>query len=314
MKPKVSIIMPVYNAEKTLKRAIDSILSQTFTSWELIMIDDGSTDNSSDICEEYAERDNRIKVIHRVNGGVASARQEGLDLSSGEYVIHADSDDWMKDNALNCLYSTAISEDADVVICDYYLDNNASLIYVKQEPTSKSDNKQLLKDFSQKLIGSLWNKLIRRDIIVKYNIRFVDGVNYSEDLLFCYQLFVNPIRFVYLPKAFYHYVMQESSITHIYSRKNIETRLKAYNHLKMTLDCQFFHENIQAFMFYIIIDAIRSKQFHSNEILQMYKECSLKVSLKHSRGIRKKLVSIMLSLGWADYAIQLFNYRKNQYC
>lgn len=302
MKPKISVVMPVYNAGKTLKRAIDSIIAQTLTSWELILIDDGSTDDSGRICDDYALNDIRIRVLHKTNGGVAAARQDGLDVSLGDYIIHADSDDWMEVDALNCLYTSAISEDADVVICDYYLDNNTSLSYVKQEPTSLNDNKLLIKDFSRKLIGSLWNKLIRKDFIDKHNVGFIEGINYSEDLLFCYQLFVNPVKLVYLPHAFYHYVMHESSITHNYSRKIINTRLRAHNHLKTILKDRCYQENLQAFMFYVIIDAIRSKQYDGNEILQMYKECSFKVCLKHSRGMRKKLVSILLSMGCADYA------------
>ena len=95
--PKVSIIVPVYKAEKYLNRCVDSILAQTFTDFELLLIDDGSPDRSGEICDEYAKKDSRIRVIHKENGGVSSARQRGLDESIGEYTIHADPDDWVEE-------------------------------------------------------------------------------------------------------------------------------------------------------------------------------------------------------------------------
>ena len=118
--PKVSIIVPVYKAEAYLHRCVDSILAQTFTDFELLLIDDGSPDRSGEICDEYAQKDSRIRVIHKENGGVSSARQRGLDEAVGEYTIHVDSDDWVEPNMLEELYKKAKQDDADIVICDYF--------------------------------------------------------------------------------------------------------------------------------------------------------------------------------------------------
>lgn len=106
--PKISIIVPVYKAETYLHRCVDSILAQTFTDWELILVDDGSPDQSGKICDEYAKKDQRVKVIHKENGGVSSARQRGLDESVGEYTIHADPDDWVEPEMLDELYNPQI--------------------------------------------------------------------------------------------------------------------------------------------------------------------------------------------------------------
>lgn len=118
--PKISIIVPVYKAEKYLNRCVDSILAQTFTDFELLLIDDGSPDKSGEICDEYARKDSRVRVIHKENGGVSSARQRGLDESIGEYTIHADPDDWVEPTMLEELYNKANKEDADMVICDFF--------------------------------------------------------------------------------------------------------------------------------------------------------------------------------------------------
>ena len=130
--PKVSIIVPVYKAEKYLNRCIDSILAQTFTDFELLLIDDGSPDRSGEICDEYAKKDSRIRVIHKENGGVSSARQRGLDESVGEYTMHADPDDWVEPEMLDELYKKAKEEDADMVICDFFYEYKTGSFICKQ--------------------------------------------------------------------------------------------------------------------------------------------------------------------------------------
>lgn len=299
--------MPVYNAENTLRSAIDSIIAQTLNNWELILIDDGSYDNTASICDNYCVTDDRIRVIHKKNSGVAAARQDGLELSQGEYIIHADSDDWMEPQTLLELYTVAQQEMADVVLCDYYIVNGDFKTYVKQKPTQISNNDRIIKDFTRNLLGSLWNKLVRRECILKYNVHFVPEINYSEDLLFCYQLFVNPVKAAYLEKAYYHYVMQETSITHNISRKNIDTRLKAYEQMKIILGKPCFSEDLQAFKFDIVIDAIKSGLYNVKEIANMYADCKLSIGLKFGVGKKQKIFALLMSLGQTNRAVKLFN-------
>ena len=123
----VSIIVPIYNSERYLHRCIDSLLLQSYEDIEFILVDDGSRDNSGTICDDYSVKDDRIKVIHQSNQGVSVARQTGLDHSSGEYIIHVDSDDWIEPTAIESLYEKAQKDDADMVISDYWIecDNNA---------------------------------------------------------------------------------------------------------------------------------------------------------------------------------------------
>ena len=119
----VSIIMAAYNAQDSISRAIESFQKQTLTDWELIIIDDGSTDKTSKILDDFAAEDSRIKVIHTVNRGVAAARQTGIEHSSGVFTIHADADDWVENNMLERMYSHAIENNSDMTVADYYVNH-----------------------------------------------------------------------------------------------------------------------------------------------------------------------------------------------
>ena len=121
--PLISVIVPVYNTEKYLPRCIDSILAQTFTDFELLLIDDGSTDKSGTICDEYAKKDKRIRVFHKENGGVSTARQLGIDKAIGIYSIHTDGDDWIEKDMLKDMYDKIIEKNADILIADFFINN-----------------------------------------------------------------------------------------------------------------------------------------------------------------------------------------------
>ncbi len=203
--PKISVIVPVYNAEKYLRRCIDSILAQTFTDFELLLIDDGSKDKSGEICDEYARKDNRVKVFHKENGGVSSARQCGLDNTTGSYVIHADPDDWCDKDMLELMYANAVSQKADMVICDYWMSLKNREIYIYQNPQKLEARNVQNKIFRQELFGSCWNKLINIEIIRKYGIHFPQNINLWEDAFFHCSLLMYNIKISYLNKAFYHY-------------------------------------------------------------------------------------------------------------
>lgn len=208
--PKISVIVPIYKAEKYLRKCVDSILNQTFSDFELILVDDGSPDQSGQICDEYAGKDKRINVIHKKNDGVSSARQSGLDASSGDYVIHADPDDWVEPQMLKELYAKAIDTNADLVYCDFYQDYaNGVSKYVCQRLTSPLTSESMLIALLEGHIhGSCWNKLIKREKILKYKLRFIPQINICEDRQFCLELLLNgDIAISYQNKAYYHYCL-----------------------------------------------------------------------------------------------------------
>lgn len=217
--PEISVIVPIYNVEKYIRRCIDSILVQTFPKFELLLIDDGSNDKSGDICDEYAQRDNRIRVFHRENGGVASARQLGVNEARGNYSIHVDGDDWIETSMLEEMLNAIRQNDSDILISDYFVDSHVTS-YRKQNICDPSP-KEVLKGILQgKLLGGLCNKLMRHNLYKKYDIKFIAGFNYCEDVLVLTQLLQKNVEVSFLPKAFYHYDFHNmSSITRKYTEE-----------------------------------------------------------------------------------------------
>ena len=206
--PKVTAIMAVYNAEPYLRRCLDSIQAQTLKDFDVILVDDGSTDSSLAIAEEYAKQDCRFRVYHKENGGVSSARQFGIERlaeKGGKYSIHVDPDDWVEPQMLERLYRKAEETGADMVICDYYQELQNRQLLHRQDPKSE-DPRQVLDALFQRLHGSLWNKLVRTACYEEAGIKFPEGLNYCEDFYVNVCLLLRGVRrVVYLPEAFYHY-------------------------------------------------------------------------------------------------------------
>lgn len=166
--PAISIIIPVYNAEKYLRRCIESVLSQSFTDFELILVDDGSKDSSPQICDEYVAKDDRVRVIHKENGGVSAARNDGLDIAKGEYVTFIDSDDWVKKEYLQGFYD---KHSFDFVIGSFVNEPSGKIRKINE--CIFIGNK--LKDYIKKSYlsnGYPWGKLYNNKIIKNNNIRF----------------------------------------------------------------------------------------------------------------------------------------------
>lgn len=203
--PLVSIIVPVYNAEEYLCRCLESIISQTYQNIEIILVDDGSKDASGQICDEYAEKDARIRVIHKENGGVAIARQTGLNVAQGKYVIHADSDDWVEPNWIEELLKSALKEKVDIVICDYYNEYQSGSINVSSKPTSLKKEDILSDLLYGSIWGALWNKLIRKDCFERYCVSFIPEMNLQEDLYVICKLIYSGASSFYISIPLYHY-------------------------------------------------------------------------------------------------------------
>ena len=236
--PAISVIVPIYNAEKTLRKCVDSLLAQTFKDFEVLLIDDGSPDQCGAICDEYAKQDSRVRVIHQENQGVSAARQCGMDNAQGEYTIHADPDDWVEPEMLEELYKKAKEDDADMVICDFYINTYKGQTYLKQQPSSL-DRKIVLKELFTHLHGSCCNKLIKLESFKRSGARFPDGISFCEDLYVNAAMLLSEIRVSYLNKAFYHYVKNRlDSLSRRYDenseRQNVALRDVFVNLMKDT--------------------------------------------------------------------------------
>ncbi len=204
--PAISIIVPIYNMERLMRKCIDTILSQTFTDFECLLIDDGSTDKSPAICDEYAQMDSRIIVFHKPNGGLSDARNYGIEHAQGEYSIFADPDDWVDAEGLDQLYEKAKESKADLTICDAYYNDFYQQKYSKQQPTSLN-HMDLIQDLlTGKISGYTWNKLIRTELYELYRINYPYGIYGCEDQYTICKLLKNNIHIEYVPIAFYHYM------------------------------------------------------------------------------------------------------------
>ncbi|MDE6301588.1 MAG: glycosyltransferase [Muribaculaceae bacterium] len=232
--PAISVNVPIYNPGAYLRECLDSLASQNLKNIEFILVDDGSTDGSGKICDEYAAKDSRFKVIHKPNGGVASARQAALDASSGEYVIICDSDDWVEPEMYETLYTIAKETDADIVECGYFRhldDDKVSLIscnYAEYEGLIVMD------DYILRTSPASWNKLIRRALFTKNKIAYVQGINMGEDKLILYKILKKTTRIVRVPKCLYHYrrIRNNNSYTNHLKPEYIFQMADTYNWIK----------------------------------------------------------------------------------
>ncbi|MFQ6793630.1 MAG: glycosyltransferase family 2 protein [Thomasclavelia sp.] len=230
---KVSIIVPVYNVEKFLGKCLESIITQTYQNIEIVVINDGSTDNSLAICQEYEKKDSRIYLINSMNEGVSSARNKGIKKATGKYLAFVDSDDYIEKNMIETLVKRQKETNAELVICDLFFENiygncitqknNFNINYVLLKDTAIS-----VLSIKKGFYGFLVNKLFIRDIIIKNSIMLNPKIRFREDLLFCIE-YIRYINFSsYVKNKFYHYVNHENATT---SEKNITNAKKIENRI-----------------------------------------------------------------------------------
>lgn len=210
---KISIIVPVYKVEQYLSRCIDSILNQTFQDFELILVDDGSPDNCGEICNKYALKDNRIKVIHKENGGLSDARNVGLDIATGEYISFVDSDDVVHPQMYTRLYDLIQRTGAEIAQCEYVrFDKEIEFQSLSEDAEeiicTNVEALDLLIE-SNRFVPPVWNKLYKRELFS--NIRFPKG-KIHEDEYTTYKLFYEANKIAYLNLPMYYYFINDSGI------------------------------------------------------------------------------------------------------
>ncbi|MBR4631854.1 MAG: glycosyltransferase [Elusimicrobia bacterium] len=245
--PKVSIIVPVYNVEKYLPQCLDSILKQTFTDFECICVNDGSPDNSLAILQEYAKKDDRIKIISQENKGLAGARNTGFKYVQSPYVAFVDSDDWIEKNYLQILYETIEKTNSEIVICnyeEYYEDENKFVpnILPQERKISNNDNlaSKISKGYAQ---PTVWTKIIKMKLLKENDIHFFEGFN-NEDSPFTSLVFLLSGKIAYVDNILYFYRIRNNSIM---SKKHKVFRDKVFNFMNLIeniIDRQMFNDDI----------------------------------------------------------------------
>lgn len=212
-----SIIVPAYNAEKYLQECVESVLSQSLKDFELILVDDGSKDDTPKICDEYARKDTRVRVIHKQNGGSSSARNVGIDASAGEYIMFLDSDDYWDDkNALRNIKENISKKEADIYMMGFkkffQKENKLTDEHWDVDEIDRADEQEdKLKCIMQNnmFIASAWNKIIRRMFLIRNEIKFVVGQN-AEDIEWCAKLLLTTNKIIALDLNFYIYRKQNN--------------------------------------------------------------------------------------------------------
>lgn len=228
----VSIIIPIYNVELYLRDCIESVIRQTYKNLEIILINDGSPDNSGSICEEYAKRDARIKVVHKNNGGLSDARNVGLDIAHGAYISFIDSDDVINEDFIHILLSMLLQSEASISMCDY-------AEFSTNTPKIDSISKNVFELYTgEYMLNNLYNKSwIPRNVIAcnkLYKRSVWDGLRYSvgvlhEDEYIIHELYDKVQSVIYCPATLYYYRQRESSITKEISPKRIQDILAIFD-------------------------------------------------------------------------------------
>lgn len=225
---KISVIVPVYNAASTLEGCVSSILAQTFTDFELMLINDGSKDNSAELCKKLSASDNRIIYIEKENGGAASVRNLGIDRAKGDYLCFVDSDDYIDSDMLEFMYNKAIEHNADIVQCGYIMENDgvSSRISVSDGVLDGEEiNSRIVEIKSKNLIDSPCNKLYRKSFVVDSGVRMPENEAF-EDTDFNLRLLSFKPKMVLSERCFYHYVLHMGSTTRHYNPDKLKIMKK----------------------------------------------------------------------------------------
>lgn len=275
----VSIIVPIYNSEKTIKKCLDSILNQTYKNIEVICVNDGSTDNSLEVLNEYLKKDNRIKIITKENGGVSSARNIGIENANGDYISFADSDDWLELNMIEELVNTIINKEVDVVRCNYYIDQNKKNPSFDIEMNNKKIKDEKIIKCIEKIIKNEINAyvhclIVKKELALKTNL-FDEEIVLMEDTLFYIDLFSKCQSIYFLDKNLYHYCTnfnsctknKENFVRNIYNIVLVNKKMKKLC-LKNNISIKKINEKIDKAHSIIIINAIATLlQVHDKNFL-----------------------------------------------
>lgn len=298
---KISVIVPIYKSEKYLRRCVDSILNQTYTDLEVILVNDGSPDSCPQICEAYRREDSRVIVLNQKNAGVSAARNTGLDRASGEYITFVDSDDYIEPYMYSKMVRVIKQYDCDIVMCDCVKEfSNYSESYTHNIRSGFYDKSHLVKEYYPHLLImdnmeypatiSNWLLLFRNNKSFS-NIRYIEGVRYSEDWLFGACLLKQASSFYYMKNQnFYHYFMNDQSATHKYvDDKWHDYEILYFKMMEYFKDTDYdFSEQLNKVLLFLIYNAV-------GEILSTQKLNSVEKVKKAKKILSEEYVREMFS-------------------
>lgn len=310
---KISIIVPIYNSSMYLDRCLKSIINQTYSNIEILLIDDGSTDNSLEICNQFAIKDKRIKVFHKENNGVSAARNDGIEYSTGDYIAFIDSDDYLELDMYDRMMKINDKFDCDIVMCDCYKESSFNKeIFSHNIRSGHYDRSMLIKEYFPTLLmtnsvdypATISNCvcLFKKDVIIKNNIRYEVGIRFSEDLLFGSKYMYYANSFYYMKhECLYHYVMNQNSVTHTYYKNKWENMKKLF----LAIDDFFrnvndydFQRQIDLCLLYIVYHCIGNIKNSSEENEKKKKDILDILNDYYVRDMFKRIKIKSLEVDW----------------
>lgn len=304
----ISIIIPVYNVKFYLKECLNSIINQSYKNLEIILVDDGSTDGSEKICDEYAAKDKRIVVIHKENGGVSDARNKGLDICTGDYISFVDSDDWLELDAYERILNVAKKTKADIVVCGYILEFKNGKINYSLDNKMIRENLKILDElfYDKNFPNAVWGKLYKKEIF--RNLKFPSGKIY-EDMLIKYDILKETDKIVILDNLLYHYRQRESSIMNI-KRKTFNERIIAceiiLNKIKKENSSLVLQAYSQLYKHYIYVIEDVYKNYGGDDKYKIIKELRKFIKSEIINICCNKTITIKAKIG---YILCAFNFK-----
>jgi len=235
--PKISVIIPIYNVDSYIAKCLESVINQSYKNLEIIIINDGSTDKTKDICEHYANTDNRIVLVNQNNQGISMARNKGLDMAAGEYIGFVDGDDWIDRDMYELLYKNLCKYDSDISMCKFvFINENGDLLYQRYDLQERSviylENQEKMSNFIESEKNYLWNKLYKKDLF--NHIRFPKNKLFEDVFISC-KLIDKANRIVISSEHKYYYLRRNNSITtqtfNVQSLDIIEGYIERYNYV-----------------------------------------------------------------------------------
>lgn len=307
MKDTISVIIPIYKVEKYLERCIQSVINQTYTNLQIILVDDGSPDSCGKICDDYAKKDSRIEVIHKTNGGISDARNVGINKAKGKYIAFLDPDDYIVKDMYETLYKNLIKYKADISICKYQyiqeekqlnFNNDSNNIFIM-------DKMQAMKELliNKTITNHLWNKLYKKDFF--NDIKFPNGKKY-EDIYVMYLLFEKSSKIVYQDTTKYIYINREQSILHNKNPNMIQDYINCINNRYKYLFNKY--EELEKELNYNLLFSIlnyhvmaiggKLKEFYNSEVMENeYKKLkNIKKDVKKSKMYKKLCIKYRIFL------------------
>lgn len=310
----ISVVIPIYNAEKYIKRCLESVMAQTYEDIEIILVNDGSIDSSYKLCEEISERDKRIRIINQENMGVSVARNQGLEDCKGEYVIFVDSDDYLKSNMIEVLYKNIRINEADYVICDYITVKEGLLIESEQVIDYGSYKDTEIKEIIRNMIGggklfsSVWRGIYKKDIIIDNHIEFKQ-MKFAEDMLFNFEYLLNCNKVTVIDDKLYFYVENSSSALNRTKLDILETGKIPYEMNKLLFRYKMIEEYKEEYFQEIILMIERVFNIDLNIKRFIYNMKKLREENIYSNmpaGVQNNSIKFFIEKKWIELYIYLW--------